>query len=74
MLTLNDEIKKAGLQPWTWQGKYPEYLNDPLVSLAAKAGGFEQVLAIDNLAPGAWKSPAMMAAAEAIRNSTSRST
>ncbi len=26
------EIKKAGVAPWTWQGKYPEYLNDPLVS------------------------------------------
>ncbi|MBV1855325.1 N-acetylglucosamine/diacetylchitobiose ABC transporter substrate-binding protein [Catellatospora tritici] len=66
MLTLNDEIKKAGLHAWTWQGKYPEYLNDPLVSLAAKAGGFELVKAIDNLEPGAWKSPAMTAAAEAI--------
>ncbi|WP_230686910.1 N-acetylglucosamine/diacetylchitobiose ABC transporter substrate-binding protein [Catellatospora vulcania] len=66
MLTLNDEIKKAGLHPWTWQGKYPEYLNDPLVSLAAKAGGFDLVKSIDNLAPGAWQSPAMLAAAEAI--------
>jgi N-acetylglucosamine transport system substrate-binding protein len=66
MLTLNDEIKKAGIAPWTWQGKYPEYMNDPLVSLAAKAGGFELVKSIDNLEPNAWKSPAMMAAADAI--------
>ncbi len=66
MLTLNEEIKKAGIAPWTWQGKYPEYMNDPLVSLAAKAGGFELVKSIDNLAPNAWKSPAMLAAADAI--------
>ena len=31
MLTLGDEIKKAGVAPWTWQGKYPEYMNDPLL-------------------------------------------
>ncbi|GIH08680.1 carbohydrate ABC transporter, N-acetylglucosamine/diacetylchitobiose-binding protein [Rhizocola hellebori] len=66
MLTLNEEIKKAGIAPWTWQGKYPEYMNDPLVSLAAKAGGFDLVKSIDNLEPNAWKSPAMLAAADAI--------
>lgn len=66
MLSLNEEIKKAGIAPWTWQGKYPEYMNDPLVSLAAKAGGHELVKAVDNLEPDAWKSPAMLAAAEAI--------
>ncbi len=66
MLTLNDEIKKAGLAPWTWQGKYPEYLNDPLLSMAAKAGGVEAVKAIDNLDAGAWQQPAVLAAAEAI--------
>jgi len=66
MLALNDEIKKAGIAPWTWQGKYPEYMNDPLQSLAAKAGGLDLVKAIDNLEPGAWKSEPMLAAAEAI--------
>jgi N-acetylglucosamine transport system substrate-binding protein len=66
MLALNDEIKKTGIAPWTWQGKYPEYMNDPLVSLAAKAGGLELVKSIDNLEPNAWRSQAMMAAADAI--------
>lgn len=66
MLTLNDEIKATGVAPWTWQGKYPEYMNDPLFSLAAKAGGHELVKSIDNLEPNAWKSPAMLAAVEAI--------
>lgn len=66
MLTLCEEIKKAGIAPWTWQGKYPEYMNDPLVSLAAKAGGFDLVKSIDNLEPNAWKSQAMLGAATAI--------
>ena len=66
MLTLNEEIKKAGIAPWTWQGKYPEYICDPLVSLAAKAGGHELVRSIDNLETNAWRNPAMLAAAEAV--------
>ncbi|BCB87073.1 N-acetylglucosamine/diacetylchitobiose ABC transporter substrate-binding protein [Phytohabitans suffuscus] len=66
MLTLGDEIKKTGVAPWTWQGKFPEYMNDPLVSLAAKAGGHELVRSVDNLEPGVWRSPSMLAAAGAI--------
>ncbi|NUT34444.1 MAG: carbohydrate ABC transporter, N-acetylglucosamine/diacetylchitobiose-binding protein [Hamadaea sp.] len=66
MLTLCGEIKKAGIAPWTWQGKYPEYMNDPLQSLAAKNGGMDLVKAVDNLEPGVWKSAPMIAAAEAI--------
>lgn len=66
MLALCEQIKGKGIAPWTWQGKYPEYINDPLISMAAKAGGFELVKAIDNLEANAWKSPAMIAAAEAI--------
>lgn len=66
MLALCDEIKKSGLAPWTWQGKFPEYMNDPLISLAGKAGGHELVTSVDNLEPGVWKSPSMLAAADAI--------
>ena len=66
MLTLCDQIKKSGIAPWTWQGKFPEYMNDPLISLAAKAGGHELVKSVDNLEPGIWKSPSMLAAADAI--------
>jgi N-acetylglucosamine transport system substrate-binding protein len=66
MLALGEEIKKAGIAPWTWQGKYPEYMNDPLLSMAAKAGGLDLVKSIDNLEPNAWKSDAMVRAADAI--------
>jgi len=66
MLALCAEIKKAGLAPWTYQGKYPEYLNDPLLAMAAKAGGPDLVKAVDNLEPGAWKQAALVDAATAV--------
>jgi N-acetylglucosamine transport system substrate-binding protein len=66
MLALCEDIKGAGIAPWTWQGKYPEYMMDPLQSLAAKAGGIELVHAIDNLEPDAWRHEAVLAAADAI--------
>ncbi|GAA1679900.1 N-acetylglucosamine/diacetylchitobiose ABC transporter substrate-binding protein [Glycomyces endophyticus] len=66
MLALCEEIKGAGIAPWTWQGKYPEYMMDPLQSLAAKAGGLDLVYAIDNLEPDAWKQDGVLAAADAI--------
>jgi N-acetylglucosamine transport system substrate-binding protein len=72
MLTLCGDIKKAGVAPWTWQGKYPEYMNDPLISLAAKAGGQDLVKSVDNLEPNAWKSPAMTAAVTAIHELVAR--
>ncbi|WP_255690749.1 N-acetylglucosamine/diacetylchitobiose ABC transporter substrate-binding protein [Actinoplanes sp. DH11] len=66
MLTLCDQIKKAGIAPWTYQGKYPEYINDPLLTMAAKAGGLDLVRAVDNLEPGAWNQPGLLRAAEAF--------
>jgi N-acetylglucosamine transport system substrate-binding protein len=66
MLALCEQIKKAGIAPWTYQGKYPEYLNDPLLAMAAKAGGPDLVKAVDNLEPGAWKQAPLVDAASAI--------
>ncbi|MFE9206953.1 N-acetylglucosamine/diacetylchitobiose ABC transporter substrate-binding protein [Micromonospora sp. NPDC007230] len=66
MLTLCAEIKKSGISPWTYQGKYPEYMNDPLFSMAMKAGGTDLMAKLDNLEPNAWRDPAMVAAVEAI--------
>ena len=66
MLTLCEMIKKAGVAPWTYQGKYPEYLNDPLLSMAAKTGGTDLIKAVDNLQPGAWQQPGLVQAAEAF--------
>ncbi|MET8044338.1 N-acetylglucosamine/diacetylchitobiose ABC transporter substrate-binding protein [Micromonospora sp. NPDC005215] len=66
MLTLCATIKAAGIAPWTYQGKYPEYINDPLLSMAAKTGGPSLVKAVDNLEPNAWKAPGLIGAAEAF--------
>ncbi|MEE6261782.1 N-acetylglucosamine/diacetylchitobiose ABC transporter substrate-binding protein [Plantactinospora sonchi] len=72
MLALCEQIKKAGLAPWTYQGKYPEYLNDPLLAMAAKAGGPELVKAVDNLEPGAWRQAPLVDAATAIHELAGR--
>jgi N-acetylglucosamine transport system substrate-binding protein len=66
MLALCETIKKAGVAPWTYQGKYPEYINDPLLGMAAKAGGTDLVKAVDNLQPGAWKQEGLVRAATAF--------
>ncbi|MER6523647.1 N-acetylglucosamine/diacetylchitobiose ABC transporter substrate-binding protein [Streptomyces sp. NPDC001508] len=72
MMALCAEIQKTGLAPWTYQGKYPEYMNDPLLSMAAKAGGMELITAIDNLEPNAWHQEGMTAAVEAIHEIAAR--
>jgi N-acetylglucosamine transport system substrate-binding protein len=66
MLVLCETIRKAGIAPWTYQGKYPEYINDPLLSMAAKTGGLDLVMAVDNLQPNAWKQPGLVDAATAF--------
>lgn len=64
MLKLCEEIKKAGLAPWTYQGKFPGYLTSPMLMTAYKAAGPELKKKIDNLEPNAWRDPALIAAAE----------
>ena len=66
MVALCGEIKKTGVAPWTYQGKYPEYINDPLLSMAARTGGADLVKAVDNLQPGAWKQDGLVQAATAF--------
>jgi len=66
MLALCATIKKSGIAPWTYQGKYPEYINDPLLSMAAKTGGPDLVKAVDNLEPNAWKAAGLASAAAAF--------
>ena len=66
MMALCAEIRKSGMAPWTYQGKYPEYVNDPLLTMAAKTGGPELVKAVDNLQPGAWQQEGLVQAAAAF--------
>lgn len=65
-LALCEEIKKAGMAPLAYQGKYPYYIEQLLWDLAVKHGGPEVAYAIDSLEPDAWKNPSIKAAAEAI--------
>lgn len=68
LLTLAPKIVAAGMAPITFQGKYPYYMIEGmLLPWAHSVGGAEAVRDAQNLVPGAWKSPAMLRAAEMIR-------
>ncbi|MEU5400508.1 N-acetylglucosamine/diacetylchitobiose ABC transporter substrate-binding protein [Streptomyces sp. NPDC005963] len=54
MVTLCGEIKKAGIAPWTYAGKFPYYVHFNLFGQIAKIGGMDAWIAIDNLEPNAW--------------------
>lgn len=54
MLALCEEIKGAGIAPWTYQGQYPQYIRLLFDAMVAKNGGMEQLVNIDNLQPDAW--------------------
>ncbi|MFE5737005.1 MULTISPECIES: N-acetylglucosamine/diacetylchitobiose ABC transporter substrate-binding protein [Streptomyces] len=56
MIKLCAEIKKSGMAPWTYPGKYPYYVHFNLFSQIAKIGGLDKWIAIDNLEPKAWTS------------------
>ncbi|HEX6681172.1 MAG TPA: N-acetylglucosamine/diacetylchitobiose ABC transporter substrate-binding protein [Candidatus Limnocylindrales bacterium] len=67
MISLCGEIKSAGgPSPWTYQGKNPSYMLTPLIMMAIKAGGAQTRKALDSLAPGAWQSEPVKAAARAL--------
>jgi N-acetylglucosamine transport system substrate-binding protein len=65
MIALCKQIKSAGIAPWTYQGKHPRYMSWLILSAAAKLGGPDLLIAIDNLEPNAWKHDAIKTAAEA---------
>ncbi|GGU47262.1 carbohydrate ABC transporter, N-acetylglucosamine/diacetylchitobiose-binding protein [Streptomyces albospinus] len=56
MIKLCAEIKKAGIAPWTYPGKYPYYVHFNIFAQIAKIGGLDKWIAIDNLEPNAWTS------------------
>ncbi|GGO76994.1 N-acetylglucosamine/diacetylchitobiose ABC transporter substrate-binding protein [Nonomuraea cavernae] len=65
-LKLNETIKKSGkMAPFTYAGKHPQYLYEPLLTMAAKIGGNEVLVNLDNLEDGAWTAEPMKAAAAA---------
>jgi N-acetylglucosamine transport system substrate-binding protein len=66
MIALCRTIKASGISPWTYQGKYPRYMNWPILAAAAKMGGTNVLTAIDNLEPNAWRHPAVKASVDAF--------
>ncbi len=61
MLALCETIKTAGIAPWTYQGKYPSYMEFGLLQgLIAKKGGIQPMIDIDNLVDGAWSNAAVL--------------
>lgn len=67
LLALCEKIKAKGIAPITYQGKYPYYMIDGmLLPWAYSVGGAQAIVDAQNLVPGAWKSPAMLKAAQMI--------
>ena len=63
MLDLCETIKSDGIAPWTYQGKFPQYMVfGCLMHLIHKTGGIQAIKDIDNLVDDAWKSDAVMQA------------
>jgi len=67
LMALSEEIKAAGISPWTYQGQYPGYVNFGIMEpLVQKIGGDAAWLAIDNLEAGAWEQDAVVQAVNMI--------
>lgn len=68
LLSLCEKIKKKGIAPITFQGRYPYYMvNGFLIPWAISIGGMQAFEDAENLVPGAWKSQAFLKAAEMVR-------
>lgn len=68
LLALCQKIRAAGIAPITYQGQYPDYMIAGMLQpWVISAGGIEAFTAMQNLEPGAWKSPAVVKAASMIR-------
>ena len=61
MMSLCETIKSSGMAPWTYQGKYPDYMFwGLLLGLIYKRGGVQPMIDIDNLVDNAWSNAAVV--------------
>jgi len=61
MLALCETIKADGMAPWTYQGKYPYYMEFGLLDqMVQTIGGEEAWKKVDNLEDGAWEQEAIL--------------
>ncbi len=66
MLALCEKIKAAGIAPWAYQGKYPQYMTSIMDQMVFKQGGIQAIAKIDNLEPNAWRQPEVKNAVDAL--------
>jgi N-acetylglucosamine transport system substrate-binding protein len=67
-MALCEEIKSQGeTAPWTYQGVHAQYMELLMHQMIGKRGGLEALIAIDNLEPDAWRNPAVVDSAAALR-------
>ena len=56
------------MYPWTYQGKYPQYMVfGVLMPLVYKNGGIEAIIAMDNLEEGAFSTDAVKKSLEKVQ-------
>ena len=69
MLAFCEMIKtQTDMAPWTYQGKFPEYMVwGVLMPLVYKHGGIDVIIAQDNLEEGAFSTPAVEAALNQVQ-------
>jgi N-acetylglucosamine transport system substrate-binding protein len=66
MLALCEEIKGAGIAPFTYPGQYPGYFSTPFWQFVWKDAGLDPITAIDNLEPDAWRHDSVRAGLDAL--------
>jgi len=59
MMAMSEKIKASGTAPWTYQGKYPTYMQMLMDQFVYKNGGYQAIKNIDNLEPNAWSQDAV---------------
>ncbi|MBA3529026.1 MAG: carbohydrate ABC transporter, N-acetylglucosamine/diacetylchitobiose-binding protein, partial [Propionibacteriaceae bacterium] len=64
-MALSEKIKATGLAPFIHTGVHTQYMATIIATMAAKHGGKDIVLNIDNLKPNGWTNDSMLAAAKA---------
>ncbi len=69
MLGFCDMVKSTtDMAPWTYQGRYPQYINfGVLWPLFYKNGGIQQIVDMDNLVVDAWASDAVLTSLQMVQ-------
>ena len=65
--SLCERIKRAGIAPIAFQGRYPDYALPILLSYFQRKAGERPLFALINLEPGAWEHPDLVEAGHELR-------